>query len=94
MGFCVVSLVGNLLLVFHMHLTQKKCWSGIVRTVFLKGKYCMLRKDNLLLHPFPWNNLQLSVHSTTLIATCRKHLKTHLPDLAFPLQTPAHPVAC
>ena len=32
-----------------------------------------------------WNNLLLSVHSTISFATFKKHLKTHLFDLTFPL---------
>ena len=34
--------------------------------------------------PSLWNNLPLSVRSAILIATFKKHLKTHLFDLAFP----------
>ena len=34
--------------------------------------------------PSLWNNLPLSVHSATSVATFRKHLKTYLFDLAFP----------
>ena len=39
----------------------------------------------MLVPPFLWNNLPLSVHSATSVATFKKHLKTHLFDLAFPL---------
>ena len=34
--------------------------------------------------PSLWNNLPLSVHSAISVATFKKHLKTHLFDLAFP----------
>ena len=34
--------------------------------------------------PFLWNNLPLSVHSAISVATIKKHLKTHVFDLAFP----------
>ena len=41
--------------------------------------------------PFLWNNRPLSVRSAISVATCKKHLKTHLFDLAFPPKTPACP---
>ena len=34
--------------------------------------------------PSLWNNLPLSVHSASSVATFKKYLKTHLLDLAFP----------
>ena len=34
--------------------------------------------------PSRWNNLPLSVHSAISVVTFKKHLKTHLLDLAFP----------
>ena len=34
--------------------------------------------------PSLWNNLSLSVHSASSVATFKKYLKTHLFDLAFP----------
>ena len=34
--------------------------------------------------PSLWNNPTLSVHSAISVATFKKHLKTHLFDLAFP----------
>ena len=34
--------------------------------------------------PSLWKNLPLSVHSAISVATCKKHLKTHPFDLAFP----------
>ena len=44
--------------------------------------------------PSLWNNLPVSIHSAFSVATFKKHLKTHLFDLAFPPLTPARPVAC
>ena len=44
--------------------------------------------------PSLWNNLPPSVHSAISVAMIKKHLKTHLFDLAFPPQIPAHPTAC
>ena len=46
--------------------------------------------------PFLWNNLLLSVHLATSIATFRKHLKPHLFDLTckFPRKTLPCPMAC
>ena len=40
-----------------------------------------------------WNNLPLSVHWATSVATSKKHLQTHLFDLALSPWTPAHPMA-
>ena len=39
-----------------------------------------------------WNNLPLSVYSAISFATFKKHLKTHLLDLAFHPLTPACPI--
>ena len=44
--------------------------------------------------PSLWNNLLLSVRSAISVATFKKHLKTHLFDLAFPPLIPACPMAC
>ena len=44
--------------------------------------------------PSFWNNLLLSVYSVFSVATFKKHLKTHLLDLAFTPYTPRHPTAC
>ena len=44
--------------------------------------------------PSLWNNIPLSVHSAISVATPKKHLKTHVFDLAFPPQIPVCPMAC
>ena len=44
--------------------------------------------------PYLWSNLPLSVRSAILVATFKKHLKTHPFDLAFPPQTLASLMAC
>ena len=45
--------------------------------------------------PSLWNNLPLSVHSATSVATFRRRLKTYLFDLAFPsVDTKVCPTAC
>ena len=46
------------------------------------------------LAPPLWDNLLLSVHSAISDATFKKHLKTHLFDLAFPSKIRACPMAC
>ena len=43
--------------------------------------------------PSLWNNLILSVHTDTSVATYRKRFRTHLFDLAFPPWTPARMMA-
>ena len=44
--------------------------------------------------PSLWNNVPLSVRSTTSVATFRRRLKTYLFDLAFPPYTPVCHTAC
>ena len=40
------------------------------------------------------NNLLVPVHSAISVSTFKKHLKTHLFDMAFAPQIPACPIAC
>ena len=47
-----------------------------------------------LLCPFSPEQPLPSAHSTTSIATSKKHLKTHLFDVVFPPSTLARPMAC
>ena len=42
--------------------------------------------------PSLWNNLPLSVRSAISVAAFKKHLKTHLFDLAFPPESSALPM--
>ena len=44
--------------------------------------------------PTLWNRLPLFVRSALSKASFKRRLKTHLFDLAFPPQLPAHPVVC
>ena len=65
-----------------------------ISLLFLRVKTYMGARAFHSCAPSLWNNFQLSVCSAISVAIFKKHLKTHLFDLAFPQKTSAHQMAC